>query len=74
MPKENSNSSQSGSKMASSNGKMPSVSLKDLGDVSVGDNRTSISKTNGKDAVNLQIMKSQDANTVQVAKKFRKSR
>ena len=58
--------------MASSNGKMPSVSLKDLGDVSVGDNRTSISKTNGKDAVNLQIMKSQDANTVQVAKSSEK--
>ena len=72
MPKENSNSSQSGSKMASSNGKMPSVSLKDLADVSVGDNRTSISKTNGKDAVNLQIMKSQDANTVQVAKEVQK--
>ncbi|MFX2247881.1 efflux RND transporter permease subunit, partial [Acinetobacter baumannii] len=30
--------------------------------------RTSISKTNGKDAVNLQITKAQDANTVQVAK------
>ncbi|MCV6009343.1 hypothetical protein, partial [Enterococcus faecalis] len=33
-----------------------------------GDGRTSISKTNGKDAVNLQITKAQDANTVQVAK------
>jgi hypothetical protein len=38
---------------------------KGLADISVGDERTSISKTNGKDAVNLQIMKSQDANTVQ---------
>ena len=47
---------------------MPSVPLKDLADISVGDERTSISKTNGKDAVNLQIMKSQDANTVQVAR------
>ena len=45
-------------------GQMPSVPLKDLADISVGDERTSISKTNGKDAVNLQIMKSQDANTV----------
>ena len=31
-----------------------------------------ISKTNGKDAVNLQIMKSQDANTVQVAREVQK--
>lgn len=37
-----------------------------------GDERTSISKTNGKDAVNLQIMKSQDANTVQVAREVQK--
>ena len=51
---------------------MPSVPLKDLADISVGDERTSISKTNGKDAVNLQIMKSQDANTVQVAREVQK--
>ena len=51
---------------------MPSVPLKDLADISVGDERTSISKTNGKDAVNLQIMKSQDANTVQVARSSEK--
>ena len=53
-------------------GQMPSVPLKDLADISVGDERTSISKTNGKDAVNLQIMKSQDANTVQVAREVQK--
>ncbi|HCV5936903.1 TPA: efflux RND transporter permease subunit [Staphylococcus aureus] len=39
-----------------------------LGLFQFGDVRTSISKTNGKDAVNLQITKAQDANTVQVAK------
>lgn len=46
--------------------------LQDLASVSVGDERSSISKTNGKDAVNLQIVKSQDANTVQVAKDVQK--
>lgn len=64
-----SSSSQSQSKPASqaSSGEMPSVPLSDLAKVSVGDERESISKTNGKDAVNVQIMKAQDANTVQVA-------
>ncbi len=47
---------------------MPTAKLGDLADITVGDVRTSISKTNGKDAVNLQITKAQDANTVQVAK------
>lgn len=51
---------------------MPSFKLKDVADISVGDERTSISKTNGKDAVNLQITKAQDANTVQVAKDVQK--
>ena len=47
---------------------MPSVPLSELATITVGDERESISKTNGKDAVNVQIMKAQDANTVQVAK------
>lgn len=44
-----------------------SVKLKDIADVKLGDTRESISKTNGKDALNVQITKAQDANTVQVA-------
>lgn len=69
-----SSSSQSQSKPASqaSSGEMPSVPLSDLAKVSVGDERESISKTNGKDAVNVQIMKAQDANTVQVAHNVQK--
>ncbi len=62
--------SQQTSKSAASNSisGMPTAKLKDLADITVGDVRSSISKTNGKDAVNLQITKAQDANTVQVAK------
>lgn len=72
MPKDNTNTSNSNSKASSSDGKMPSVPLKDVAQVSVGDERTSISKTNGKDAVNLQIIKAQNANTVQVARDVQK--
>lgn len=71
MPSDNTRSTNSSTHMAQE-GQMPSVALKDLADISVGDERTSISKTNGKDAVNLQIMKSQDANTVQVAREVQK--
>ncbi|WP_368880500.1 efflux RND transporter permease subunit [Staphylococcus epidermidis] len=71
MPSDNTRSTNSSTHMAQE-GPMPSVPLKDLADISVGDERTSISKTNGKDAVNLQIMKSQDANTVQVAREVQK--
>ncbi|MCG1979690.1 efflux RND transporter permease subunit [Staphylococcus epidermidis] len=71
MPSDNNRSSNSSTHMAQK-GQIPSVPLKDLADISVGDERTSISKTNGKDAVNLQIMKSQDANTVQVAREVQK--
>lgn len=44
------------------------VKLKDIADVKVGDERESISRTNGKDAIDVQIIKAQDANTVQVKK------
>ena len=71
MPSDNTRSTNSSTHMAQKV-QMPSVPLKDLADISVGDERTSISKTNGKDAVNLQIMKSQDANTVQVAREVQK--
>ncbi|UEX90569.1 efflux RND transporter permease subunit [Staphylococcus ratti] len=45
------------------------VRLSELADVKLADERNSISKTNGKDAVDVQIVKSQDANTVAVANK-----
>lgn len=71
MPSDQSSAS-AGSSKQSSSGSMPSFKLKDVANVTVGDERTSISKTNGKDAVNLQITKAQDANTVQVAKDVQK--
>ena len=52
--------------------KVPSVKLADIANVSIGDERKSISKTNGKNAVNVQVIKAQDANTVQVAKDTKK--
>jgi HAE1 family hydrophobic/amphiphilic exporter-1 len=52
--------------------KVPSVKLADIANVSIGDERKSISKTNGKNAINVQVIKAQDANTVQVAKDTKK--
>ncbi|MCU5745170.1 efflux RND transporter permease subunit [Staphylococcus sp. SQ8-PEA] len=50
----------------------PTVRLTDIADVTEGNVRESISKTNGKDAVNVQVTKAQDANAVQVASNVRK--
>ncbi|MDQ7116188.1 efflux RND transporter permease subunit [Staphylococcus simulans] len=44
------------------------VRLSDIADVKIGQERESISRTNGKDAIDVQIVKAQDANTVQVKK------
>lgn len=63
-----SQSATTASSSQSSDSEVPSVKLKEIAQVSAGDERASISKTNGKDAVNVQITKAQDANTVQVAK------
>lgn len=71
MPSDQSSAS-AGSSKQSSSGSMPTFKLKDVANITVDDERTSISKTNGKDAVNLQITKAQDANTVQVAKDVQK--
>lgn len=43
------------------------VPLKSLARITLQDERKSISKTNGEDAVDVQIVKAQDANTVAVA-------
>ncbi len=64
---DGSGASSQGSAMQGAGASVPSVKLDDIADVSVGDVRESISKTNGKDAVNVQVTKSQDANTVKVA-------
>lgn len=50
-----------------SSGETEEVSLDDLADVQLLDERESISRTNGQDAVDVQIVKAQDANTVGVA-------
>ncbi|REI12726.1 AcrB/AcrD/AcrF family protein [Staphylococcus felis] len=43
------------------------ISLNDLAKVQLLDERDSVSRTNGQDAVDVQIIKAQDANTVAVA-------
>ncbi|WEG12074.1 efflux RND transporter permease subunit [Pullulanibacillus sp. KACC 23026] len=51
---------------ASQISKLPTVQLKDLADFKVVNKVDSISKTNGKESISLQIVKSPDANTVDV--------
>ncbi|QHW37651.1 efflux RND transporter permease subunit [Staphylococcus ursi] len=43
------------------------IALSDLAEVKLSDERESISRTNGQDAVDVQIVKTQGANTVSVA-------
>jgi HAE1 family hydrophobic/amphiphilic exporter-1 len=45
---------------------VPGVKLSDVADLSVVDKAESISRTNGKDAIGVSIVKSADANTVDV--------
>lgn len=45
---------------------MPGVKLSDVADLTVGGEAESISRTNGKDAIGVSIVKSADANTVDV--------
>ncbi|MDO5375349.1 MAG: efflux RND transporter permease subunit [Staphylococcus rostri] len=54
-------------------GQQQSVPLKDVAKVTLADERESISRTNGKDAVDIQVIKAQDANTVAVAKEVDKT-
>ncbi|UBH23432.1 efflux RND transporter permease subunit [Macrococcus armenti] len=48
-------------------GKVPTVKLSDVADVKHVESRESISKTNGKDSLSIQVIKSDDANTVTLA-------
>ncbi len=56
----------SGTRAAAQTG-VPTVALKDIADIKVVGKHESISKTNGKDSIGIQITKAPDANTVDVA-------
>ncbi|WP_325883429.1 efflux RND transporter permease subunit [Mammaliicoccus fleurettii] len=58
--------SQSGDEESSASPSIPSVKLSDIADVKKEKKRDSISKTNGKDALALQVTKATDANLVDV--------
>lgn len=58
---------------SSNNAQQASVTLKDVAKVSLVSERESVSRTNGKDAVDIQVVKAQDANTVAVAKEVDKT-
>lgn len=48
-------------------GKVPTVKLSDIATIKNVESRESISKTNGKDSLSIQVIKSDDANTVALA-------
>lgn len=50
---------------------VPTVQLGDLADIEVAGEAESISKTNGEDSIGVQIVKSPDANTVDVVNKVK---
>ncbi|WP_414044217.1 efflux RND transporter permease subunit [Macrococcus sp. EM39E] len=52
---------------AMKNAKIPTVKLSDVAEIKTVQSRESISKTNGKDSLSIQVIKSDDANTVTLA-------
>lgn len=71
---EQGQSPSSSSQSSQDNSAQPqTVTLKDVAKVSLVNERASISRTNGKDAVDIQVVKAQDANTVAVAKEVDKA-
>ncbi|WP_414047537.1 efflux RND transporter permease subunit [Macrococcus equi] len=52
---------------AMKNAKIPTVKLSEVADIKTVQSRESISKTNGKDSLSIQVIKSDDANTVTLA-------
>ncbi|NIK75527.1 HAE1 family hydrophobic/amphiphilic exporter-1 [Paenibacillus castaneae] len=50
---------------------MPGVKLRDIADLSIVGKAESISRTNGKDAIGLNVVKSADSNTVDVVNKVK---
>lgn len=51
---------------------LPTIKLSDIADIKVVKEAESISRTNGKDSIGLQIVKGSDANTVSVAEEVTK--
>ncbi len=51
---------------------LPTIKLSEIADIKVVKNAESISRTNGKDSIGLQIVKGSDANTVSVAEEVTK--
>src|SRR5699024_9023 len=66
-------SSDNNSDEAANDSSVPSVKLQGIASVSVGEERESVAKTNGKDAINVDVTKAQDANTVQEANDTKKA-
>ncbi len=61
------NSATSAQSVSNNQQSAQAVALNDLAEVKLSDERESISRTNGQDAVDVQIVKTQGANTVAVA-------
>ncbi|MEH7803368.1 MULTISPECIES: efflux RND transporter permease subunit [Bacillus] len=57
----------SGSAASDQSVELPTIKLSEIADIKVVKNAESISRTNGKDSIGLQIVKGSDANTVSVA-------
>ncbi|MEH7641127.1 efflux RND transporter permease subunit [Bacillus pumilus] len=57
----------SGSAASGQSVELPTIKLSEIADIKVVKNAESISRTNGKDSIGLQIVKGSDANTVSVA-------
>ncbi|MEK3970148.1 efflux RND transporter permease subunit [Bacillus pumilus] len=57
----------SGSVASGQSVELPTIKLSEIADIKVVKNAESISRTNGKDSIGLQIVKGSDANTVSVA-------
>ncbi|MEI4791456.1 efflux RND transporter permease subunit [Bacillus sp. FJAT-53060] len=63
---------QAGGSSASQSVELPTIKLSDIADIKVVKDAESISRTNGKDSIGLQIVKGSDANTVSVAEEVTK--
>ncbi|TYS34650.1 efflux RND transporter permease subunit [Bacillus pumilus] len=61
-----------GSAASSQSVELPTIKLSEIADIKVVKDAESISRTNGKDSIGLQIVKGSDANTVSVAEEVTK--
>lgn len=67
MPQDPDPAAQKAMMEAMKNAKVPTVKLSEVADIKTVQSRESISKTNGKDSLSVQVIKSDDANTVTLA-------